>query len=92
VNRVYQERDRLCVSRLRRGIAWLDAGMYEPPLQAVNFVRMIEERQGSMIGCPKVVAYRMEFIPKINLQSLAGKRRQNCYAIYLDAILDNNLP
>jgi glucose-1-phosphate thymidylyltransferase len=92
VNRVYLERDLLRVRPLGRGIAWLDAGTYETLLQAANFVQTIEERQGLMIGCPEEVAYRMEFISRNDLRSLASKLRQNSYGKYLEDIPDNDLP
>lgn len=92
VNRVYLERDLLRVRQLGRGIAWLDAGTYETLLQAANFVQTIEERQGLMIGCPEEVAYRMEFISRNDLQSLASKLSQNSYGKYLEDIPDNDLP
>jgi glucose-1-phosphate thymidylyltransferase len=92
VNRVYLERNLLRARRLGRGIAWLDVGTYETLLQAANFVQRIEERQGLMIGCPEEVAYRMEFISRIDLRSLASKLRQNSYGKYLEDIPDNDLP
>ncbi len=91
VNRVYLERGMLRVRQLGRGIAWLDAGTYETLLQAANFVQTIEERQGLMIGCPEEVAYRMEFISRNDLRSLASKLRQNSYGKYLEDIPDNDL-
>ena len=91
VNRVYLERGQLRVRQLGRGIAWLDAGTYETLLQAANFVQAIEERQGLMIGCPEEVAYRMKFISRSDLRSLAGELRQNSYGKYLEDIPDNDL-
>jgi glucose-1-phosphate thymidylyltransferase len=89
VNRVYLEMGQLHVQQLGRGIAWLDAGTHENLLQAANFVQAVEERQGLMIGCPEEVAYRMGFITKEQLTSLANHLRQSSYGNYLLRIVED---
>ncbi len=89
VNRVYLEMGQLRVQELGRGIAWLDAGTHENLLQAANFVQAVEERQGLMIGCPEEVAYRMGFISKEQLTSLANHLRQSSYGNYLLRIVED---
>jgi glucose-1-phosphate thymidylyltransferase len=90
INRIYLERGLLHVQPLGRGIAWLDAGTYETLLQAANFVQAVEERQGLMIGCPEEVAYRMGFIDKARLRSLAERLRVTGYGDYLLQIADED--
>ena len=91
VNRVYLKQGRLRVQQLGRGIAWLDAGTHETLLQAANFVQAVEERQGLMIGCPEEVAYRVGFIDRAQLRSLAGKMSTSSYGSYLDRLADEPL-
>lgn len=62
LNNMYLQEGSLRVEQLGRGTAWLDAGTPDSLLQAANFVQMIQERQGNLVGCPEEVAYRMGFI------------------------------
>lgn len=88
LNRIYMENNQLMVSRLSRGIAWLDAGTYESLLEASNFVRVVEERQGLLISCPEEIAYRMGFIDKQQLLKLAKLYSSNSYGRYLLSLED----
>ncbi len=83
VNRVYLQRGRLNVLVWSRGTAWLDAGTHESLLDASEFVRAIEDRQATMIGCPEEVAYRMKFIDAGQLEKLAAEMKGNSYGQYL---------
>ncbi|MBN1305470.1 MAG: glucose-1-phosphate thymidylyltransferase RfbA [Anaerolineales bacterium] len=74
---------RLRAKQLGRGVAWLDAGTHETLIQAANFVQTVEERQGLMISCPEEIAYRMNFINKEQLESLARQMKSNSYGEYL---------
>ncbi|MCX6067241.1 MAG: glucose-1-phosphate thymidylyltransferase RfbA [Chloroflexi bacterium] len=89
INRVYLELGQLQVQQLGRGIAWLDAGTHENLLQAANFVQAVEERQGLMIGCPEEVAYRMGFISREQLITLANHLRQSSYGNYLLSVVED---
>lgn len=91
VNRTYLERGELTVRQLGRGIAWLDAGTPEMLLQAANFVQAVEERQGLMIRCPEEVAYRMGFISRDELRTLADNLLQTSYGEYLLQLLELEL-
>lgn len=89
INRVYLEAGQLQVQPFGRGVAWLDAGTHETLLQAANFVQAVEERQGLMIGCPEEVAYRMGFINREQLLSLAHHLRQSSYGNYLLRVVED---
>lgn len=88
VNKFYLEQGGLQVGILNRGTAWLDTGTFNSLLQASQFVQVIEERQGQKIGCIEEVAYRMGFINKLQLQSLAKPLLKSGYGDYLISIID----
>jgi glucose-1-phosphate thymidylyltransferase len=83
VNRKYLEEKKLKVAVLDRGFAWLDTGTFESLHDASEFVRVIEKRQGFKIGCLEEIAYRMHFIDKEQLLSLAKKFEKSGYGQYL---------
>ncbi|MEM6750692.1 MAG: glucose-1-phosphate thymidylyltransferase RfbA [Planctomycetota bacterium] len=87
VNRIYLERGELTVQVWSRGTAWLDAGTHESLLQAGTFVEAIEERQGTMIGCPEEIAWRMRFIDDAQLAKQAEALSRNSYGEYLKQIM-----
>lgn len=87
VNREYLNQKKLKVSVFNRGFAWLDTGTFESLHSATEFVRVIEKRQGFKIGCPEEVAYRMNYIDKKQLQSLADSLSKSGYGEYLQTIL-----
>ena len=88
VNNVYLRRGDLTVTILGRGAAWLDAGTYESLLEAGNFVRTIEMRQGLKIACIEEVAYRMGFINVEQVENLAANLGKCFYAEYLLQIIN----
>ena len=89
VNNVYLGRHKLRVELFDRGTAWLDTGTLRSLLDAANFIRVLEERQGLKIGCPEEVAYRKGFIDAKQLRSLANKLNKSGYGRYLVKLLDN---
>lgn len=86
VNRVYLQRQRLYVERLNRGTAWLDTGTHQALLEASNFIRIIEERQGLKIACLEEIAYRQGRIDANQLARIAEKYTKSGYGAYLQAI------
>ena len=88
VNSVYQQQNQLTVRVLNRGIAWLDAGTFKSLDDASTFVRVIEQRQGTKIGCIEEVAYYMEFIDRQQLMALAETYQKSGYGEYLQRISD----
>ncbi|MEV5647837.1 glucose-1-phosphate thymidylyltransferase RfbA [Nocardia sp. NPDC052254] len=87
INRTYLEQGRLRVETLARGTAWLDTGTFDSLLDAANYVRTIEERQGLKIGAPEEVAWRMGFIDDEQLSRLAEPLVRSGYGHYLMDLL-----
>lgn len=88
INRAYLAQDRLRVDVLARGTAWLDTGTFDSLLDAANYVRTIEERQGLKIGVPEEVAWRMGYIDDEQLCELAEPLVRSGYGSYLLDILE----
>jgi glucose-1-phosphate thymidylyltransferase len=88
VNREYLRRGKLRVGVLDRGTAWLDTGTFNSLMQAAEFVRVIEERQGMRIGSPEEIAWREGFISDADLRALAEPLVKSGYGEYLLTLLD----
>ena len=88
VNRAYLEEDRLAVEVLPRGTAWLDTGTFDSLLEAGNFVRTIEARQGLKISCPEEIAWRLGFIDDAALEARATAVLKSGYGQYLLDLLE----
>ncbi len=88
VNDAYLRRGRLQVTVLDRGTAWLDTGTFESLVQAAEFVRVIEQRQGYKIGCVEEAAWRAGFITDDELLDLAAPLRKSGYGDYLVSLLE----
>lgn len=88
INRAYLQQDRLSVDVLARGTAWLDTGTFDSLLDAANYVRTIEERQGLKIGVPEEVAWRMGYIGDEQLCALAEPLVRSGYGRYLLDLLE----
>ena len=89
VNKVYLERKALKVELFDRGTAWLDTGTIQSLLDAANFIRVLEERQGLKIGCPEEIAYRQSFIDRQQLERLAQSLGKSGYGKYLLELLQH---
>ncbi len=87
VNKVYLNREKLSVSILDRGTAWLDTGTFQSLLQASQFVEVIEERQGLKIGAIEGAAYEMGYINRGQFKSLAEPLMKSGYGKNLLGIL-----
>lgn len=83
VNRVYLEMNQLSVEIMGRGYAWLDTGTHESMLEAGQFIRTIEKRQGLKVACPEEIAYRLGWIDADKLEALAQPLAKNGYGQYL---------
>ncbi|MGE0531960.1 MAG: glucose-1-phosphate thymidylyltransferase RfbA [Hyphomonadaceae bacterium] len=91
LNRAYLERGALSVERMGRGFAWLDTGTPDSLLEAAEFVRSLEKRQGMKICCPEEVAYHTGFIDRAQLRALGEKLSKSAYGQYLLAIAREEL-
>jgi glucose-1-phosphate thymidylyltransferase len=87
VNDVYLQQGRLHVSVLPRGTAWLDTGTFATLIQAAEFVRVVEERQGLKISCPEEIAWRNGWIDDDALAGHADALTKSGYGGYLRALL-----
>jgi glucose-1-phosphate thymidylyltransferase len=88
LNRLYLEAGELHVEIMGRGYAWLDTGTHASLLDAANFVRITEERQGLKISCPEEIAWRKGFIDDAQLERLARPLVNSGYGAYLLRLLD----
>jgi glucose-1-phosphate thymidylyltransferase len=86
VNKVYLQNKRLKVAVLDRGTAWLDTGTFDSLSDASEFVRVIEKRQGTKIGCIEEVAWRQRFIDDAALLAMATQYSKSGYGKYLEFI------
>ncbi|TDT66077.1 glucose-1-phosphate thymidylyltransferase RfbA [Frigoribacterium sp. PhB116] len=87
VNERYLEAGDLQVQVLDRGTAWLDTGTFESMMQASEYVRVIEDRQGHKIGCIEEIAWRNGWIDDEDLASLAAPLAKSGYGVYLQKLL-----
>lgn len=90
INRMYLERGQLSVEVLPRGTAWLDTGTFDSLLDAGNYVRTIEARQGLKIGVPEEVAWRRGFIADDQLRGQAQGLVKSGYGSYLLGLLEHS--
>jgi len=88
VNKVYLKKNQLNVEILDRGTAWLDTGTIQSLKEAGEYVEIIENRQGTKIGCIEEIAYRNGFINKAQLQSLAQPLLRSGYGDYLLSLIE----
>lgn len=88
LNKVYLESGQLNVERMGRGFAWLDTGTPDSLLEAAEYVRSLEKRQGLKVACPEEVAFHMNFIDRAQLRALGDKLSKSTYGEYLIRIAD----
>jgi glucose-1-phosphate thymidylyltransferase len=88
INRRYMEIGKLHVIKLGRGYAWLDTGTHDALLEAAEFVRSIQHRQGLIVGCPEEVAYIKGFVTADTIRSLAAQYGKTAYGRYLHQLVE----
>ena len=86
VNRVYLEAGDLYVEKMGRGYAWLDTGTHESMVEASDYVRAIERRQGLKIACIEEIVYRQGWIDQAQLLTLAAPLEKSGYGAYLQSL------
>ena len=87
INERYLEAGTLQVQILDRGVAWLDTGTFESMMQASEYVRVIEDRQGFKVGCIEEIAWRAGWIDDVQLATLAEPLKKSGYGVYLSSLL-----
>ncbi len=92
VNEEYLRRGALTVTVLHRGTTWLDTGTFADLVQAAEYVRVIEERQGLKVGCVEEAAWRAGFIDAARLRRLAAPLVRSGYGDYLLRLLEWDFP
>ena len=92
LNRIYLERGQLTVERMGRGYAWLDTGTADSLLEAAEFVRTLEARQGFRIACPEEVAFRAGWISRAQIEELGKKLGKSAYGQYLLSLAQEAVP
>ncbi|GAA4191143.1 glucose-1-phosphate thymidylyltransferase RfbA [Gryllotalpicola kribbensis] len=88
VNERYLAAGKLQVQVLRRGTAWLDTGTFESMMQASEYVKVIEDRQGFKVGCIEEIAWRAGWIDLDQLEELAQPLRKSGYGQYIQRLVD----
>lgn len=88
INRIYLERGELSVESMGRGFAWLDTGTPDSMLEAGEFVRTLEARQGLRIACPEEIAYRQGWISSVKLRVLGEEIAKSDYGRYIVQIAE----
>ncbi|MBK8301198.1 MAG: glucose-1-phosphate thymidylyltransferase RfbA [Chitinophagaceae bacterium] len=88
INKIYLQAGKLKVALLDRGTAWLDTGTFDSLSDASEFVRVIEKRQGTKIGCIEEIAFRNGFITDNELKKIANELSKSGYGEYLRRILN----
>ena len=83
INEMYLQEEKLHVVNFGRGMAWLDTGTHDALLEAANFVKTIQSRQGVMVACLEEIAYRNEWITKEKVLELAKPLMKSKYGEYL---------
>jgi glucose-1-phosphate thymidylyltransferase len=91
LNRLYLEAGQLHVEIMGRGYAWLDTGTHVSLIDAANYVRITEDRQGLKICCPEELAWRMGFIDDSQLEAIAQPLQKSGYGDYLLNLLKGDL-
>ena len=88
INNIYLQKGQLKVELLGRGTAWLDTGTHNSLVDAANFIKVMEDRQGLKIGCVEEIAFRMKYIDASQLAALAEPLKKNGYGQYLLQLLE----
>lgn len=91
LNRLYMDEGQLNVEIMGRGFAWLDTGTHASLLDAANYVRITEERQGLKICCPEEIAWRAGFIDDAALEAIAAPLKKSGYGDYLMQLLHGGM-
>ena len=85
------KRKQIKVERLGRGLAWFDTGTHADLLEAADFVRTVENRQGMQVSCPEEIAYRKKWIDKEKLLEISKPYLKTNYGKYLKNLAEGKI-
>ena len=88
INRHYLAQGTLQVEVMGQGTAWLDTGTHQSLLDAGNFIRVVEERQGLKVACLEEIAYRLGYIDAAQVLALAAPLTKSGYGVYLERLVN----
>lgn len=91
INEEYMKMKKLKVEKLGRGLAWFDTGTHDDLLEAANFVRTVEKRQGMQVSCPEEIAFRKKWIDKDKLIEIAKPFMKTEYGKYLKNLAEGKI-
>ena len=91
LSEMYLQEGKLDVQLLGRGFAWLDTGTMDSPVDAADFVRMVEKRQGIKISAPEEIAYKNGWITKEKLLESAQRYGKSPYGMHLKQVAENKI-
>lgn len=91
INEEYLKQKRLKVERLGRGLAWLDTGTHADLIEAANFIKTIENRQGMQVSCPEEIAFRKKWIDKEKLLEIIKPFLKTDYGKYLRDLAEGKI-
>ena len=91
INEIYMKKKLLKVQRLGRGLAWIDTGNCDELLEACNFIKAIEKRQGMQVSCPEEIAFRKRWIDSEKLLSVAKLFEKTNYGKYLKKLAEGKI-
>ncbi len=90
INQQYLDEGSLKVELMGRGTAWLDAGTHDSLHDAASYIKVLQQRQGMIIGCPEEIAWRQKWINDSQLNSIIKPLKNNFYKQYLTSLLERN--
>jgi len=90
INNEYLRRKKLYVQKFKKGFAWLDTGTFTSLIDASNFIKILEERQSLLVGCPEEISIKNKWLTKRELLKNLKKYPKNEYSNYLTNILNEN--
>ena len=89
LNMAYLRDGAMSVERMGRGFAWLDTGTPDSLVEAAEFIRILEKREGLRVACPEEIAYRARWIDADQLAAIAEPLKKSAYGAYLRGLLEN---
>tara|TARA_A100001015_G_scaffold250146_1_gene288437 strand:- start:3181 stop:4065 length:885 start_codon:yes stop_codon:yes gene_type:complete len=90
INNEYLTKNKLFIKKFVKGYAWLDTGTFNSLNDASNFIKILEERQGLMVGCPEEISLKNKWVTKKQMLNIIKKYSNNEYKKYINKLLNEN--